>query len=225
MLQRPETWYTKTRDGHVAFQVFGEGDVDVLLITSWLSNIDVMWDDPRTLDYFDRLSRFARVALFDKRGTGVSDPIAPDSLPTLEEWMDDAIAVLDAAGLESAAVIADGEGGPMALMLAATYPERVSGVVLVNTYARFARSDDYPIGMPTQARRELALQWEQNWGRTAEILGYHGSVARPRHRIPRVVRSLSATGDRSDDRHQVLRVGDAARYGGACSHRCTLRHS
>lgn len=172
MLQRPVTRYTKTRDGYVAFQVFGEGDVDVLFITSWLSNIDVMWDDPRTLDYFDRLSRFARVALFDKRGTGVSDPIAPDSLPTLEEWMDDAIAVLDAAGLESAAVIADGEGGPMALMLAATYPERVSGLVLVNTYARFARSDDYPIGMPSEARRKLALHWEQNWGRTAEILGY-----------------------------------------------------
>lgn len=174
MLQRPVTRYTKTQDGHVAFQVFGEGDVDVLFITSWLSNIDVMWDDPRTLDYFDRLSRFARVALFDKRGTGVSDPIAPDSLPTLEEWMDDAIAVLDAAGLESAAVIADGEGGPMALLLAATHPERVTGMVLVNTYARFARAEDYPIGMPPEARQALAVGWEQNWGRTAEILGYTG---------------------------------------------------
>jgi class 3 adenylate cyclase len=155
----------------VAFQVFGDGPLDVLFLTSWLSNVDVMWDDPRTAAYFSRLGRFARVLVFDKRGTGVSDPVPLDRLPLIEEWIDDALAALDEAGLDRVSVLADGEGGPMALVLAAANPDRVSSLALVNSFARWQRADDYPIGMPEETRQRLLERWDQHWGFTAEILG------------------------------------------------------
>ncbi len=161
----------KTPAGHVAFQVFGRGDLDVLFLTSWLSNVDVMWDDPRTAAYFERLGRFARVLVFDKRGSGVSDPVPLDRLPLIEEWIDDALAALDEAGFDRFAVIADGEGGPMALVLAAGHPDRVTSLALVNSFARWQRADDYPIGMPEETRQRLLDRWNQHWGFTAEILG------------------------------------------------------
>ena len=101
--------------------------------------------------YLDRLGQFARVICFDKRGAGLSDPVALGALPTLEHWMDDARIVLDAAGLGGAALIGDAEGGPMAMMFAATYPQRTRALVLVNTFARMLRAADYPIGMPEEA--------------------------------------------------------------------------
>lgn len=171
MDRRPETRYARSPAGHVAFQVFGDGDIDVLFLTSWLSNVDVMWDDPRTASYFSRLGRFARVLVFDKRGTGVSDPVPLDRLPLIEEWIDDALAALDEAGLDQVSLIADGEGGPMALVLAAAHPDRIRSLALVNSFARWQRSDDYPIGMPEETRQRLLDRWDQNWGFTAEILG------------------------------------------------------
>jgi class 3 adenylate cyclase len=171
MNRRPETRYARTPVGHVAFQVFGEGSFDVLFLTSWLSNVDAMWDDPRTAAYFERLGRFARVLVFDKRGTGVSDPVPVDRLPLIEEWIDDALAALDEAGFERFSVLTDGEGGPMALVLAAAHPERVNSLALVNSFARWQRADDFPIGMPEETRERLVDRWDQNWGFTAEILG------------------------------------------------------
>ncbi|HSJ26682.1 MAG TPA: alpha/beta fold hydrolase [Acidimicrobiia bacterium] len=171
MDRRPETRYARTPVGHVAFQVFGEGPIDVLFLTSWLSNVDAMWDDPRTAAYFSRLGRFARVLIFDKRGTGVSDPVPLDRLPLIEEWIDDALAALDEAGIDRVSVLADGEGGPMALVLAAANPDRVSSLALVNSFARWQRADDYPIGMPEETRQRLLDRWDQNWGFTPEILG------------------------------------------------------
>lgn len=109
MDRRPETRYARTPAGHVAFQVFGEGDIDILFLTSWLSNVDVIWDDPRTATYFSRLGRIGRIITFDKRGTGVSDPVPLDRLPLIEEWMDDALATVDAAGIDRFSVMADGE--------------------------------------------------------------------------------------------------------------------
>lgn len=170
MQERPETRYAATPAGNVAVQMFGDGPIDVLFLTSWLSNLDVMWDDPRTAAYFERLSTFARVIVFDKRGGGVSDPVPLDHLPTLEDWMDDALAALDETAVERAAVIADGEGGPMALLLAATHPDRVSSLAIANSYARLIRDADYPIGMPEATRQKLLERWDRNWGLTAQIL-------------------------------------------------------
>ena len=127
MRKQPETTYAKTDEGYVAYQVFGEGPLDIVLIPSWATNIDVMWEEPSLARYLDRLASFGRVICFDKRGSGVSDPVPLSSLPTLEHWLDDLRVVMDAAGSDRAALIGDTEGGPMAMLFAATFPERVAG--------------------------------------------------------------------------------------------------
>lgn len=166
----PSTRYAATASGYVAYQVFGDGPANVLFITNWSTNLDVMWDDPALAAYLGRLASFSRVVCFDKRGTGVSDPVSLASPPTLEEWMDDAVAALDASDIGEVAVIGDTEGGPMAMLLAATYPQRITALVLVNAFARWQRAADYPIGMPAETTTKLIERWQQNWGFTAEIL-------------------------------------------------------
>jgi class 3 adenylate cyclase/pimeloyl-ACP methyl ester carboxylesterase len=160
----PETRYARSEDGYVAYQVFGRGPFDLLFIGNWASNVEVMWEHPSMARYLDRLGQFARVICFDKRGAGLSDPVALGALPTLEHWMDDARIVLDAARSEEAALIGDAEGGPMAMMFAATYPQRTRALVLVNTFARMLRSADYPIGMPEEAAERFLQIWERAWG-------------------------------------------------------------
>ena len=145
MLQ-PDTQYVKTSGGYVAYQVFGKGKIDILFISSWTSNLDVMWEFPEVGHYFSQLASFARVICFDKRGTGVSDPIPWTAIPTLEEWMDDAREVLDVLEVDQVLVIGDGEGGFMANLFAATYSRRVTGLVLVNSVPRWRRDHDYPQG-------------------------------------------------------------------------------
>jgi class 3 adenylate cyclase len=167
---RPDTRYVAGGGGYVAYQVFGQGPATVLLLTNWLQNLDAMWEEPRLARYLERLSTFSRVICFDKRGSGVSDPVPLAALPTVEQWMDDARAALDAAGVECAAVIGDTEGGPMAIMLAASLPERVSALVLINSFARWTRTEGYPIGMPAPIVERLVDRYEQHWGVTADIL-------------------------------------------------------
>ena len=160
----PETRYARSEDGYVAYQVFGRGSFDLLFIGNWASNVEVMWEHPSMARYLDRLGQFARVICFDKRGAGLSDPVALGALPTLEHWMDDARIVLDAARSEEAALMGDAEGGPMAMMFAATYPHRTRALVLVNTFAKMLRSADYPIGMPEEAAQRFLQIWERAWG-------------------------------------------------------------
>jgi class 3 adenylate cyclase len=168
---RPETRYTVAPGGgYVAYQFFGTGPAELVFVQNWMTNVDAMWEEPTMAAYFDRLGTFARVLCFDKRGTGVSDPVPLAALPTLDEWMDDVTTVMDAAGIERAALLGDTEGGPMAMMLAATHPERVSALVLANSFARWRRADDYPIGMPDATAEKLVDRYEQNWGVTSEIL-------------------------------------------------------
>jgi pimeloyl-ACP methyl ester carboxylesterase len=158
----------KSAGGYVAYQVFGESPQDLLFVTHWGTNLDAMWEEPSLAHFFHRLTRVGRVICFDKRGTGVSDPVPLAALPTLEEWMDDARVALDAADSHQASVIGDTEGGPMAMLLAATFPERVSGLVLLNTFARWRRAPDYPIGMPDPTWRKLVFRYEKYWARTPE---------------------------------------------------------
>ncbi|HEY6689328.1 MAG TPA: adenylate/guanylate cyclase domain-containing protein [Propionibacteriaceae bacterium] len=160
----PEIHYAKTEDGYVAYQIFGEGAYDVLFIGNWASNIEVMWEHPSMARYLERLGRFARVICFDKRGAGLSDPVPLGALPTLEHWMDDARIVLDAAGSEHAALIGDAEGGLMAMVFAATYPQRTRALVLVNAFAKMLRAGDYSIGMPEEAAERFLEIWERAWG-------------------------------------------------------------
>jgi class 3 adenylate cyclase/pimeloyl-ACP methyl ester carboxylesterase len=160
----PEIQYVKSEDGYVAYQVFGQGAFDIMFIGNWASNIEVMWEHPSMARYLNRLGHFARVICFDKRGAGLSDPVPLGALPTLEHWMDDARIVLDAVGSEDTALIGDAEGGPMAMMFAATYPQRTRALVLVNTFAKMLRAADYPIGMPEEAAERLLQIWERAWG-------------------------------------------------------------
>lgn len=168
---RPQTRYARSTGGYVAYQAFGDGPRDLLFVTNWGTNVDAMWEEPSLGQFLHRLTRLGRVICFDKRGSGVSDPVPLASLPTLEEWMDDARVVLDAAGSTRAAVIGDTEGGPMAMLLAATFPERVEALVLLNTFARWRRAPDYPVGMPDATWEKLLGLYERFWGQDPGMLG------------------------------------------------------
>jgi pimeloyl-ACP methyl ester carboxylesterase len=130
----PQTRYTKSGDVQIAYQVVGEGPPDLVFVPGWITNVDAIWDNSLVRPILERLSSFCRLALFDKRGTGASERDV--GAPTLEERMDDVGAVMDAAGLDTAALFGPSEGGPMSILFAATYPERVTALILYGTGAR-----------------------------------------------------------------------------------------
>jgi class 3 adenylate cyclase/dienelactone hydrolase len=155
------TRYAKSGDISIAYQAVGSGR-NVVLVPGSLSHIELGWETPPSATIYRGLSRCARMIAFDKRGTGLSDRTA--SLPTLEERMDDVRAVMDAAGCEQAAIVGISEGGPMALLFAATYPERVSALVLWCTFARMAWAPDYPAGVDADAGEAFCDEIEKSWG-------------------------------------------------------------
>jgi pimeloyl-ACP methyl ester carboxylesterase len=156
-----KTRYAKSGELSIAYQVVGTGP-DLVLIPGSLSHVELGWETPVTSLVYRQLPRFFRTVIFDKRGTGLSDRTA--ELPTLEERMDDVRAVMDAAGCETAAVVGMSEGGSMALLFAATYPERVSALVLWVTFARLAWAPDYPHGVDPHEGEAFCDQIEQSWG-------------------------------------------------------------
>jgi pimeloyl-ACP methyl ester carboxylesterase len=157
----PKTKYAKSGDVHIAYQVLGDGPIDLVWVPGFVSNVEYDWEHPRPARFHRRLASFSRLIRFDKRGTGLSDRVA---IPTLEERMDDVRTVLDAVGSTRAALIGVSEGGPMSLLYAATYPERTSALVLYGSYARRAWAPDHPCGV-TQERMESILDsFEREWG-------------------------------------------------------------
>lgn len=134
-MELPETQYAKSDDVYVAYQVFGGGSLDLVFVPGFTSQLDYSWDEPSCASWLHRLGRFARVILFDKRGTGLSDRVDP--LPGMDERMDDIRAVMDAAGSERAAIYGLSEGGTLATLFAATHPKRCSALVLIGAFARF----------------------------------------------------------------------------------------
>lgn len=157
-----ETRYAKSGDLNIAYQIFGDGPVDVVYIPGWTSNVEHMWALPENHQFLSKLASFARVVVLDRRGTGLSDPV--ENPPTLEERMDDVRAVMDAAGWVQAAIWGVSEGGPMAMLFAATYPARTQALILYGTFARFTRGDDYPHGYPPEANEKWLGQIEPKWG-------------------------------------------------------------
>ena len=146
-----------TSDGvHVAYQVVGEGPFDLVYVPGFTSHLDLNWEPP-SLHVTERFSSFSRLILFDKRGTGMSDPV--DDVPTLEQRMDDVRAVMDAAGSEQAAFFGFSEGGAMALLFAATHPERTRALALWGAMARTTYAPDYEIAPPKEAYLEAAAEW------------------------------------------------------------------
>lgn len=149
--------YATVEGTSIAFRTLGRSGPVLLTMIDWFSNVDVMFESGPLADALHNLARFARVVVFDKRGVGLSDPPTSGPLSSLDDWVEDIGAVLDAVGASEAAILAVGAAGPMALTYAAAHPDRVSGLILVNSYARLARADDYPPGVP-DAFREQVLQ-------------------------------------------------------------------
>jgi class 3 adenylate cyclase len=147
MVQPPQTRYAEGPGGNLAYQVFGDGPMDLVVVPGWFSHVDLLWHDRGWATLYEDFASFARVIVYDKLGTGLSDPV--DGVPTLESRTDDLHAVLDAAGSERAALFGFSEGGPMSVHFAATYPERVISLVLFGTYANGTTEDD---GSPARAK-------------------------------------------------------------------------
>src|SRR4026207_2248938 len=156
-VERSETRYARSGDLSIAYQVVGDGPFDLVYVPGWVSNIELMWEEPGLARFLERLASFSRLILFDKRGTGLSDPVPTDGLPTLEERMDDVRAVMDAVGSERAALLGRAEGGNMCVLFTATYPERTTALLLLGSYAKRLRSKDYPWA-PTLEQRTRELE-------------------------------------------------------------------
>jgi pimeloyl-ACP methyl ester carboxylesterase len=154
----PETRYAKSGDVHIAYQVIGEGPVDLVFVPGWITHVELAWDDPSEAAFRRRLASFSRLIVFDKRGTGLSDRVPVNQLPILEERMDDVRAVMDAAGSERAALIGVSEGGALSALFAATYPERTAALVLYGAFARTGAN------LMTQDELDARLQaLERDW--------------------------------------------------------------
>jgi class 3 adenylate cyclase len=164
----PETRYAKSGDVSIAYQVVGDGPIDLVLVPGFVSHLDVDWDHPWHARFLRRLASFSRLIRFDKRGTGLSD--RPGGLPDLETRMDDVRAVMDAANSERAALFGYSEGGPMSVLFAATYPEMSTALALYGTYAkRSDPDDDYPWAATWEERQDYAKQIEEDWGSDADL--------------------------------------------------------
>jgi class 3 adenylate cyclase len=159
VIEPPETQYAKRTDGvNLAFQVVGEGPLDLLLVPAAAGNVELGWEIPSVAQVLRRLASFSRLIIFDMAGTGLSDPHSGFEPPPLEERAEEARAVLDAAGSTRAAVVANGIGGLSAIFFAATYPNRTSSLVLDGCFARLARAPDYPWGVPREALETALAQ-------------------------------------------------------------------
>ncbi|HYE91195.1 MAG TPA: adenylate/guanylate cyclase domain-containing protein [Terriglobales bacterium] len=160
----PETRYAKSGGVHIAYQVAGDGPVDLVFVHGWISHIEHLWEEPSVARFLGRLASFSRLILLDKRGTGLSDPVPLDQLPTLDERMDDVRAVMDAVGAQRAALLGTSEAGALHLLFAATYPERTAALILLNSYARLAWSEDYPFGIREDDADALLRGIADGWG-------------------------------------------------------------
>ena len=166
---RPETRYAKSGDLNIAYQVVGDGPRDLIYVPGWISNVELNWDEPALAHVLERLASFSRLIMFDKRGTGLSDPVPQDRLPTLEERMDDVRAVLDAVGSRQTAVFGFSEGGLMSVLFAATYPERTAALVLFGVFAKRLWSPDYPWAPKADDREREIAELERNWSERMDL--------------------------------------------------------
>ena len=169
------TRYTRSGDLHIAYMVAGKAEDDLVYVPTWIGQIEVLTEEPSIAEFLHRVCRFARVISFDRRGAGLSDPWR--GVPTLEEQTDDVLAVMDAAGSERATLFGSLEGGPLAMLFAATHPDRVSGLILYATFARTRWAPDYDWPPSDEARRARIEAGMDQWGRGGIPLGLAPSRA------------------------------------------------
>ena len=163
----PATRYARSGDLHIAYQVVGDGPIDLVYVPSWITQVEHYWEEPGVARYFNRLASFSRLIMFDRRGSGLSDPVACG--PTLEEQMDDVVAVMDAVGSEQAAMFAQLEGGAMAALFAATHPERTTALVLYEAQPKMSWAPDYDWAIKRE-QREAWVANTNDWGDGSRIL-------------------------------------------------------
>jgi pimeloyl-ACP methyl ester carboxylesterase/DNA-binding winged helix-turn-helix (wHTH) protein len=161
----PETRYVENGDVNIAYQTVGSGDLDIVFVMGWVSHLEYFWKEPHFAAFLSRLAGFSRLILFDKRGTGLSDRVPLSELPTLEQRMEDVHAVMDAVGSERAVLIGVSEGGPMCSLFAATYPEKTTALVMIGTYAKRIKDEDYPWGVSMEDREAFFEQMRRDWGK------------------------------------------------------------
>jgi pimeloyl-ACP methyl ester carboxylesterase len=166
-MSAPPTQYAKSGDASIAYQVLGDGPIDLVLVLGFATHLELQWEAPAFARFFERIASFSRLIIFDKRGTGLSDPVS--EVPTLEQRVDDVRAVMDSAGSERAALLGISEGGPMSVLFAATHPDRATALVLHGAMGRTTEAPDYPWASPAEALREAAAEFiVPHWGREAE---------------------------------------------------------
>ena len=158
------TGYAQLGDDRVAYQVIGEGPVDVVLTVGWWGSFDIEWEDAAIRSFYQHMARYARVIRFDRRGAGASDSIPLDALPPSESFAEEIECVMDAVGSDQAAIVAAAGAGPAGMYFAATRPDRVSALVLYQTTARYLEDDDYPIGFSEQAMEHYQARLREGWG-------------------------------------------------------------
>jgi pimeloyl-ACP methyl ester carboxylesterase/DNA-binding winged helix-turn-helix (wHTH) protein len=159
---RPVTRYARSGDTSIAYQVLGDGPIDLVFVMGWVSHLDYFWEEPSFARFLERLASFSRLILFDKRGTGLSDRVT--ELPSLEQRMDDVRAVMEAAGSTRAALLGVSEGGPMCSLFAATYPDKTLALVMIGSYARRVWAPDYQWAPTREARDALLDLIREAWG-------------------------------------------------------------
>jgi serine/threonine protein kinase/alpha-beta hydrolase superfamily lysophospholipase len=164
LFEPPQVHYTRSGDVNIAYQIIGQGAIDLVFVMGWVSHLEWFWKEPSFSRFLRRLAAFCRVILFDKRGTGLSDRVPVEQLPTLEQRMDDVRAVMDAAGVERAVLCGVSEGGPMCSLFAATYPEKTTALVMIGSYARRMWAEDYPWGPTEQQREAFFSEIRRDWG-------------------------------------------------------------
>jgi class 3 adenylate cyclase len=199
MFDVPETQYARSGDVHIAFQVIGSSSADLVWMPAWASHLEMMWDDPVVPAFVAKLTRFARVMMFDRRGVGLSDPVPLALMPGIEAWVDDLRAVLDAAHSKSAFVAGSDVASFIAILFAAAYPERTRGLILVNGTACVRRFPDYPAGLPDALADAFVNSIEDGWGRVGvanrEITDPSmGSLPEVQERVSRYQRATASPG-------------------------------
>jgi class 3 adenylate cyclase len=174
----PETRYATTADGlHIAYQLVGEGQPDLVCDFSFATHLDGAWEQPMFAAWFERLSSFARLVVLDHRGSGLSDPTPTAGPPTLEDRVEDIRAVLEAGDIQRASLFVEGPVGPVGLLFTATYPDRVSSLVLYGTLARLAYAPDYPMGVDRESFERYVSWSKRNWGSGKVLSAWAPSLA------------------------------------------------
>ncbi len=174
---QPTTRYARSGSVSIAYQVVGEGPKDLVFVSGWVSHLESGWDEPLLARFRRRLASFSRLILFDKRGTGMSDRVPDTNLPTLEQRMDDVRAVMDAAGSERAALFGQSEGASMAILFAASYPERTTALVTFGAFACRMRNPEYPWAPSREERQHLYEIIDRDWGGEVDMSDLAPSLA------------------------------------------------